>query len=370
MPVAVAAFPIFPDYPDRCVSNIAPAVLGGFPAAMPALDERCIDAAQVVLLVVDGLGWDQLQSRLELAPTLAALHGSAITTVAPSTTASALTSITTGVPPGEHGVVGYRIDFSGDVLNALRWTTPLGDARDRIIPSEVQPIDPFLGRNPPVVTRTEFANGGFTAAHLAGGTLVGYRTIASLVLETQRALDAGAPFVFSYYDGLDRIGHEYGHGEHYDAELRWIDRLVAEIVDHLPSEAALIVTADHGQVECPPGMFMHEDITTRINRMSGEARFRWLHCDADQAEQMANLVREHHGSDALVASIDQVLEEKWLGPVVTSASRRRLGQVAVVAKGTAAFLDPADGGHGLIGRHGSFTSAEMMVPLLQAFGSD
>jgi predicted AlkP superfamily phosphohydrolase/phosphomutase len=70
-----------------------------------------------VLLALDGLGWDQLEERRHLAPTLAGMAGGAITTVAPSTTATAMSSLTLGCSPGEHGVVGYRINVRGDVLN-------------------------------------------------------------------------------------------------------------------------------------------------------------------------------------------------------------------------------------------------------------
>ena len=60
-----------------------------------------------------------------------------------------------------------------------------------------------------------------------------------------------------------------------------------------------------------------------------------------------------------------MIAEGWFGPRVTEAARSRLGDVALVAKGTVAFLDPDDGGpFELISRHGSVTSAEMRVPLL------
>jgi len=60
------------------------------------------------------------------------MTGGPISSVVPSTTATALTSIATGLPPGQHGVVGYRVAVNGEVLNILRWTTPNGDARHRI----------------------------------------------------------------------------------------------------------------------------------------------------------------------------------------------------------------------------------------------
>src|SRR5690606_40838919 len=119
----------------------------------------------VVLLVLDGLGWEQLQQRRALAPTLASMVGGPITTVVPSTTATALTSLTTGLPPGEHGVVGYRMAVHGEVLNVLRWATATGDARQSIPPSKLQPTPPLLGERPPVVTRAEYRQSGLTGPH-------------------------------------------------------------------------------------------------------------------------------------------------------------------------------------------------------------
>jgi predicted AlkP superfamily pyrophosphatase or phosphodiesterase len=93
------------------------------------MPEPVAGADQVVLLVLDGLGWDQLQDRRHLAPTLSSMLGGPITSVSPSTTATALTSIATGLTPGVHGVMGYRVAVDHEVLNILRWSTPQGDAR-------------------------------------------------------------------------------------------------------------------------------------------------------------------------------------------------------------------------------------------------
>src|SRR5215212_4717042 len=240
--------PLIPDYAGACLSNVVPALLEPSNPAPSWLPESAVGAAQVVLLALDGLGWDQLDARRSLAPTLASMQGGSITTVAPSTTATALSSLALGMAPGEHGVVGYRINVRGDVLNVLRWQTPAGDARTVIPPGEVQARPPFLGRRPPVVTRAEFAGTGFTAAHLADVRFFGWRVTSTLVTEVRRNLRGGEPFVYAYYDGVDKVAHEYGLGEHYDAELASADRLVADLAGALPPGAALVVTSDHGQV--------------------------------------------------------------------------------------------------------------------------
>src|SRR3954452_3722709 len=134
--------PMLPDYDGGCLSNVVPALLAresGVPAWLPA---PAATARQVVLLALDGLGWDQLQSRITLAPTLAGLVGGPITSVCPSTTATCLTSLTTGAPPARHGVLGYRVHVGdGDVMNVLRWRTEQGDARQLVAPADFAPIE-------------------------------------------------------------------------------------------------------------------------------------------------------------------------------------------------------------------------------------
>jgi hypothetical protein len=361
--------PVLPDHAKRCVANLVPALLGpGGSEAVPAwFPAPVAGARQVVLLVLDGLGWNQLRARSRIAPVLHAMVGGAITTVAPSTTAAALTSISTGLEPGEHGIVGYRFPVRGEILNTLRWSTPAGDARNRIQPRHTQPVPAFLGASVPVVSRAEFATSGFSGAHLAGSRMVGYRTTSSLLVEVRRLLASGERFTYVYYDGVDKIAHEHGFGEHYDAEVAFVDRLVGDLLALLPVDAALLLTADHGQVDVGERGIKSLDPTLRpfLSLQSGEGRFRWLHARAGAAAELLAATREAHQDEAWVVSIDEVLAEGWLGATVTPTARARLGDVALVARDAVSFDDPADSGpFELQCRHGSLTADEMLVPLL------
>ena len=359
--------PVLPTYDGACITNVVPALLR--PASTPPgwLPEVAVGAERVVLLLVDGLGWNQLATRAHVAPTISGLQGGAITTVAPSTTATALTSITTGLPPGEHGVVGYRMFVHGEVLNVLRWATAAGDARQTIPPGKIQPQPVFESERPPVVTRAEFAQSGFTAAHLDETRFAGYRTLGTLTAEVVRLARAGEPFVYAYYEGLDKVSHEYGLGAHYDEELRWIDHLVASMLEQLPAGTVLVVTADHGQVVVPaertfdlPG-----DVLEHVATQSGEARFRWLHARSGRAGALLEATRGSLGDRAWVRSRAEAISEGWYGPTVTEAAAGRLGDVLLAAKDDYAFTDPNDTGpYVLVGRHGSLTADEMLVPLV------
>ncbi len=356
---------VTPDWDGGCVVGIVPEILepGRERSLLP---DEVLDARCVVLLVLDGLGWKQLRARVDLAPTLSRLAGGPITTVAPSTTAAALTSICTGVPPGEHGIVGYRVDVDGEVLNMLGWRTPRGDARERIVPEQFQKMPVFDGQRPVVVQGAAFTRSPFTRAHLTDTRQRNYWTLATMPVQIRQAVAAGEPFVYAYYDGIDKIAHGHGFGEHYDAELVACDRLVSELMMLLPRGTALVVTADHGLVDCQSGETPFDPELLRIvDRQSGEARFRWLHAEPGHQRHLLEMASESHSDRAWVRSVDQVLDEHWFGPVVTDTARRRLGDVAVVAKDHWWFLDAAEP-HGtkLLGRHGSLTPAEMLVPLL------
>lgn len=355
-----------PDYGGGSIADIVPAILEPGDSTPSFLPPEVAEAASVVVLVIDGLGWEQLRARPNVAPTLSEMHGGPITTVAPTTTASALTSISTGVPPGEHGIIGYRMAVGGEVLNVLRWTTPKGDARSSIPPESIQPHAAFLGHRPPIVSKAEFARTGFTRAHLADTRLAGYRAASSIPVEVRRLVQSGEPFVYAYYDALDRIAHEYGLGEHYEAELAACDRLVADVLTALPRGTALFVTADHGQIDCTDGeVELGPEVRALIDGESGEARFRWLHAKLGLGSELLDAARDAHGHQAWVRSRQEIIDDGWLGPVVTEASRGRLGDVALVAKERLAFVDPADTGPiRLLGRHGSLTAEEMLVPAL------
>ncbi|MDG2027398.1 MAG: alkaline phosphatase family protein [Acidimicrobiales bacterium] len=362
---------VLPDYGGDCLTEIIPAILGSQELGPDSIMDAAIaDAPAVVVLVLDGLGWNQLQDRSSVAPTLAELAGGRITTVAPSTTATALTSISTGTTPGVHGVVGYRIDVGGEVLNTLRWTTPRGDARERIGPGVFQPEPAFLGQRPVVVTMAGFEGTGFTMAHLADVRHDGWYTLPGIAVTVRQAVASGEPFVYAYYDGIDKTAHVHGFGEHYDAELAACDRMVADLMMSLPRGTSLVITADHGVVDCAgQAVALDPGLTRHIDRQSGEARFRWLHAEPGHARDLVAAAADAHSDTAWVRSVEQVIDEGWFGPTVSDDARGRLGDVALVAKERWYFLDPGDAPRTeLIGRHGSLTPDEMYVPLLTYAG--
>ena len=366
--------PVLPDYAGKCLTNVVPALLAAAHGDESFEQPRwtpspVLGARQVVLLVFDGLGAQQLAARAACAPVLASGEGPAITSVAPTTTATALTSLTTGLPPATHGTVGYRIALDRDrILNVLQWRVNGADARRTVPARSFQPHPAFAGYGgpTPVVSRHEYATTGFSASHLAGAELHGWHTASGLVVEVARLVRGGAPFVYAYYDGIDRVAHAHGLRDEYEAELRTVDRLLGDLLECVPPHVAVVVTADHGQVEVGASVeVLGPGIMDGVSLLSGEGRFRWLHTRAGAADDVAEAARERYGSLAWIKLRDEILEEGWLGAQPARKIADRLGDVALVPFAPSAFLDPADAGEQrLVSRHGSLTPDEMWVPLV------
>ncbi len=356
---------VLPTFGRGCLTDLLPALADQGDNVLPV---ELVNGPRV-LLVLDGLGWEQLKQWSHLLPTLSAFEGDRITTVAPSTTAAALTSITTSLPPAQHGIVGYRMMVDDQVFNCLRWgSAERPDGRMTVPPRLIQPYEPFLGRPIPLVTKAEFQRTGFSEAHLRGGRLVGYRTPAVLVHEVARLARDGEPVIYAYYDGVDKVAHEYGLRSEYEAELRFVDRLVADVVEALPSGSQVIVTADHGQVDCGNELLsLHDDVLALVRGLSGEARFRWLHCYPEDVEALVDAAVQYHGDKSWVRTRGQMVDEGWFGKGMTQEVEDRLGDVAILPFEPTGYEDPDDTGpFELIGRHGSLTGAEMFVPCLSA----
>ena len=351
---------VHPAYGAAWIGGIVPAVLGDGDAEWLPAEAR--DAAGVVLLVLDGLGWQMVEEHRASLPVLASMSGGPITTVVPSTTAAGLTSIATGAPPAQHGLAGYRIRVGGDWLNVLQWSASTGPD-----PVATQPVTPFLGHQVAVVTRSEFRKTGFTEAHLRGVDLVGWKTTAVLVEHVTRLAADGRRFVYAYYDGVDKVAHEYGLRNGFvAAELQTADRLIEDLLDRLPRDWVVLVTADHGQVHVDAtGAVSLEKVAGLVRGHGGEGRFRSLTARPGATKGLLTACEEAYGDIAWVFSRERLFDEGWLGPGATMTSRSRVGDVVLAARSDVIFVDPSLPQEAAMrSHHGSLTPAEMLVPLL------
>ncbi len=363
-----------PRYGDLALTSVFPSVLARLQGAEPVLEIP--KATKYVVLLVDGLGWHQLRAHAEHAFTMASAFGTAqrLTCSVPSTTATSLTSLGTGRPTGEHGVVGYTFfePVVNRVINALTWEGGPSDVTGFAqVPTVFQRLA-SLGRGSGAVTLDRFAGSALTRLAFAGTTHFPVSAEGDPEHFSQLVGDAlrGADVVYCYERMLDHDGHGFGVGS-----WQWLDRLgiVDDMLEHLaaslPPEVCLLVTGDHGMVNVPQESRLVIESEPRLSGCSaigGEPRFR--HIYGDNPRELAWAWEAVLGERGVALRREEAIEAGWFGPQTTGMSRARIGDLVVaMTHDFAAMSTGTPGEFGLVGMHGSLTAAEMEVPLL-AFG--
>lgn len=343
-----------------------------------------------MLLLVDGLGARQLLDHPTAAPTLAAMEPltSVIQdrqvgghTVFPSTTATALASLGTGLDPGEHGLVGtgFWVPELDQALFPLKWGV---DPNPVMIQPEPTVFEALVRAGVDVVSvgPQAYRASGLTQAVLRGGSYLIAETAQDRLDVIAQTLQVGAAtFVYCYWPRLDRVGHEQGVGSpEWLAALAEVDAIAAGIMGCLGQDQHLVVTADHGMVNCPPDRrILIEGRTVLMNgvaRILGDPRARHLYVHAGQgradglADDVAERWREELAGVATVATREEAVERGWFGRVEPLLADR-IGDVVAVCEQDwmlASRTDPTVSR--LVGQHGGMTPDEMLIPILHARG--
>lgn len=358
------------------------------PGSFDDLDVSLVpELRSFVLIVVDGLGHANLAARKGHAPTLTGLQQRRIETVAPSTTGAALTAITTGRLPGEHGLAGYRIRHPEFGLRAtLSEWDGITDVRSwqRATPLFAQARE--VGARPVVIGRPAHEEGGLTRAILSDADYLSGQRIDdrfAIASQTLRAAAAGpaqeSTLIYLYVDELDRAAHEHGwESSEWVRRLEQLDAALADFLRALPGGVGVAVTADHGIIDVPAEQHVLLDsvpgLLDGVVEIGGEPRFRALYLAENGAEADPALIAEvrdriaaAEGDRAWVFTRDEAITADVFGPVAPEVAPR-LGDVFIAARKRVAYYVSADtpSARSLVGQHGSFSEDERGVPLALA----
>lgn len=357
----------------RSLTGVVPQMV----ASLSGAADWFAPARSAIVFVIDGLGAHNLAARSGHARFLSASGSKkdVARTVFPSTTASALTSLLTGTPPGEHGIVGYRalVPDSDEVINQLRgWDT---DG----LPASWQRAQPFTeqfaaeGRPSFIVSKAEYAGTGFTNATMRGAEFVASPDVAdrARIAADLAARHPGA-FVYLYAPDLDAIGHRRGwESDEWVAALERVDAAARVLGDVLAPGTGAIVTADHGMVDVPRHrhVLLADDsaLLDGVRHIGGEPRMLHLYVEPESAADLLGRWRDTEGGRSWVMSRDEAIEAGLFGPVGPTVIPR-IGDIIVAARSGIAYYDDRledKGAQRMVGQHGSLTNEERTVPLIR-----
>ncbi|MCA9929236.1 MAG: alkaline phosphatase family protein [Anaerolineales bacterium] len=350
---------------------------------------------RVVLIVLDALGWNlyqAMQDELGAFVGETAVFGK-LTSIFPSTTVAALSTLWTGAAPGRHGLVGLRLFFPeyATAAQMLNFSPVFRKYPDALIEDGMEP-ETFL-QTPGFAE--QLAAGGI-ATHAFKGTEIidsvlskmhgrgvagdhGIKTAADLFVQIRRLLEEkpGVPmYISGYWPTIDTLSHVHTwQGDSVKAELRsLLAMLKGELLDALSKAArkdtALFIVADHGQAVTPLEQHIvlndHPELEKMLfMRPIGEPRVSYLYVKHGFQEAVVNYINNEIGYGLVALPNDLALSSGLFGPPPFAVDvAERLGDVVVIAKAGYVLLTDSEKKKPfqMIGRHGSMTQAEMEVP--------
>lgn len=370
---------VLPDYGDGGLLGL----VGGI--RRWALDRHRGGAAVRVFWLIDGLG-DAFLCRHGAGSRLHAHRQRALTSVFPTTTASAVTTLMTGLSPLQHGLTGWFIhdERFGGVLAPL----PLerrggGRLRAPLLLRRLFPYTSLYGQLPcpsAVVAPRAIAHSPFSRRHARGARIVAHGGLDDMVAQVAAVVAAlasgGGGYVHAYYDRFDALSHQHGcNAPAVVDEFARLDAAFGALLARLagtPTE--VLVSADHGFIDSPPAQSIDlaawPEVATMLDGpLFGERRAALCRVRAGAVDEFAAFVAGELGARAVLQPSRRLVQAGLLGP--GPAHRRiaeRLGTHAVLMAPGWTLQDRVDGEkpQQMLGVHGGLSADEMYVPLIHA----
>jgi hypothetical protein len=340
------------------------------------IDSLALGRAEIreVLILIDGMGQDAIDKYGDQFPIFDELKQvKKLYTNFPSTTATSLSTLGTGVLPGVHGMLGYtvRVPRSDNrLLNALKWDERVDPVMWQKVPTLFERAV-LAGVSVTHVAAKRYEGSGFTQAALRGAKYVGANGVDEMATAVSAALKPQPSFVYTYLNTLDSAGHSDGVGsDKWLTALQQVSEFITKVKQLAPAGTRIWVTSDHGMVNSTEQIILGQDnkLLENVTLIGGEPRARHIYIKEGAASETIAQWQEFFGNKAKVLSKESAIKDGLFGPVVTEDSHDRLGDLIAIANNDLILVDPARVREesSMVGHHGGVTDIEVEIPLLLA----
>lgn len=396
---------LLPSYDGLGLANLPGTIshwLGGPKLGLPLLDDFMLEKLgqhyrRVVLVLVDALGYNQLvrlmgEGKADFwSRALGKGKLFPLTSISPSTTASALTTVWTGAAPNAHGIIGYEMwtqELSMVINTILHSPTTFAGSAGSLSSSGFNPTG-FLGRETlgsllahrgiesQVFLPGSIGNSGLSQMHLSSTQLHSYIGESDLWANMRDLLNtrpAGRQFIYAYWSDVDSLTHRYGtYDERVTLQLESFSHGLEHILleglhDRARADTLFLVTADHGSLTTPIDeaytLSNHPALSANlVMQPTCESRLPFLYIKPGSETAIRDYFEMAWPGQFSLYSRAEILEAGLLGQQDAHPDlANRVGDLVAVPHGDA-YLWWAHKANLMKGRHGGLHPDEMLVPL-------
>lgn len=383
-----------PHYERYCISSVPATIeeLFGLRPARPGLREELVlpESDCVVSVILDGVGYRRLEllraeGVVELDPFVEEGVYLPLTSVFPTTTTAALSTLSSGESPAVHGVLGYRLfrPELGSVVDMIKLAVPgsrenalekLGLEPEKIlsVPTLYQRLS-LAGIPTILFLPKHIADSGLSKALYQGiARIVPFLTTSDLLMLLKEALARpGRALLAVYWPSTDSLAHLYGpRSEAFSLELAHVLSVLRKLMEEAPRNFVLLITSDHGFHEADPERDMVNCAAQAALREAlllppvGDPRAAYLFLRRGKDGLVTRFFAEFFPEDFEVLTPEEGIRRKlWGFEELKPEIRALLGDLVVISKRRKFVLWPTEE-FKLRGLHGGLTPDELFVPLL------
>lgn len=378
---------IFPDY-ENSIVNLMSSILNSFgvSAEYPEIkllpSKQLIPYKNIILFVIDGLGYHFLKEEIDSSIIKEQFLGR-MSSVFPATTASAITTFLTGLPPSRHGITGWNMWLKelGVISTVLPFTARMGVSLrapfdlDRKVFTETSIFEKIRSQTYSILPK-KISSSAFSTKYSGNSKKVLInqvdeiaKAMVKIVKENQQK-----KYIYAYWHQYDHLSHTYGYNsETAKNHVTMIINLLMNLRHNLEGTSTkLIVTADHGFINTEKEKIIelknHPELSNCLTMpLCGESRAAYCYVRANKKEQFENYIKAHFAGQFECYLAEELLSMGVLGPTPYHKNLdSRIGDYILLAKENYILKDLLLTEEMLYfpGRHGGCTEQEMYVPLL------
>ncbi|HET9896446.1 MAG TPA: nucleotide pyrophosphatase/phosphodiesterase family protein [Streptosporangiaceae bacterium] len=348
----------------------------------------------VVLLLIDGFGWEFMLELADESPFLTRILRDGIaqvlTTQFPATTASHMPTLHFGIPVAEHGIYEWNMyePGVGGVIAPLMFSFAGDTGRDTLAAQGVDPAELFPfgtiyqwlgshGVRSHAHLSANYSNSPFSSSCFRGAEVHGFSDIDEC-LENVVRTSRSPSYSVAYIDEVDRAGHIYGprSEQALSAGRDLLSKLERKLLRGLAQNTLIVMSADHGQIAMHPEacIYLNEvfpwlkgHVATHKRGIpdapSGGARDLFLHLERPgEAADLAARLQNDLDAAATVLTVHEVIDRKLFGEEVSTRLRERLGDVVILPDaGTEVGWRAPGLRQTFLGHHGGLTRKEALT---------
>ncbi|MBN1684221.1 MAG: alkaline phosphatase family protein [Gammaproteobacteria bacterium] len=343
-------------------------------------------AKNIVLIIIDGLGYEFMTRQGQGSFLHEHLVGQ-MTSVFPTTTASAITSFATGVAPQQHAFSGWFLWYKelGTLCASLPFApriggTPFDQRKERKI--KIKPLlgaDSFsdqLGTSTYLIIKKDIIHSSFNKTLFSKSKKFPYNSLTGFFTQIKKAISdhTHKKFIHAYWPTFDALSHKHGvqsdvvkkHFEEIDKKIRNLAKNVKN------TKTTLIVTADHGLIDTSPERIMRLEHHPKLQEclvipLCGEPRVNYCYVRPDKTKQFEDYVNSKLDSYVTLHKSADLIGKNYFGLFDPNPKLLdRIGDYTLIAKENYIFTDQLMGEmkHKLTGVHGGLSNEELFIPLI------